>query len=366
MTMTENSNFQPDWVSAPGETIADILEQQNLSASQFAERMRCAPEDAVELLSGRGRITIETARRLEALLGGSARFWMTRESQYRQDLSRLKREARPESAAGWLTELPLKDMIEFGWIEAVPRPAGAVAACLKFFGVGDVGKWRETYFEVLEMAAFRTSPSFESQPGAVAAWLRQGEIESTSIDCNPWDAKRFRGVLSNIRALTRKKDPNFFIPELVRRCAECGVAVVILRAPTGCRASGATRFLSPVKALLLLSFRYLSDDHFWFTFFHEAGHLLLHSRSALFLEVIEMASITKEENEANEFAAHMLVPPEFQSALLEVPKSGLEVVRFARRVGISPGIVVGQLQHLHRIKRSQLNNLKRRFKWSKD
>lgn len=360
--MAKDYDFRPDWVSAPGDTIADILEERNLSPAEFAQRMGYTPERANELLHGRAIISIETARQLEDFLGASAAFWMDRDSQYREDVVRLQGEAKYAVDREWLSELPVKDMIKFGWLQSVPSSADKAAACLRFFGVPDVGTWRETYRDALEMAAFRTSPSFDSQPGAVAAWLRQAEIESALINCKRWDAKRFQEALPSIRPLTRKKDPSFFIPELKKRCAECGVAVVIVRAPTGCRASGATRFLSRSKALMLLSFRYLSDDHFWFTFFHEAGHLLLHGKKALFLEGANMPS-TKEEEEANEFSARVLIPPEFQAALLDLRANGREVIRFARHVGVSPGVVVGQLQHLKRIKPNQLNSLKRRFSW---
>ena len=206
--MVKDEIFQPNWISAPGETIADILEERDLSLVQFARRMECRPEFANELLTGREAITVEIARRLERILGSSASFWMTRESQYRADAVRLKRESRLSAAEEWLQELPLKDMISFGWIKPISSSAPArETACLDFFHVPDVGAWREKYRGALEMAVFRTSSSFDSQPGAVAAWLRQGEIEAASIDCKPWDAKRFRKALSSIRPLTRKKAP---------------------------------------------------------------------------------------------------------------------------------------------------------------
>jgi HTH-type transcriptional regulator / antitoxin HigA len=360
--MAENQDFQPDWASTPGDTIVDILEERNLSPAEFAHRMGYSIEQVHELLHGRVVITIEIARKLEGAIGGSATFWMLRDSQYRDDVARLNRGVQGTGGAEWLHELPLKDMLKFGWLGSVSRSGGELAACLRFFGVNDVETWRESYRDVLEMAAFRTSPTFASQPAAVAAWLRRGEIESESINCETWDAQRFQEILSAIRSLTRRKDPNLFIPELKKRCAECGVAVAIVRAPAGCRASGATRFLSLSKALLLLSFRYLSDDHFWFTFFHEAGHLLLHGKKVLFLEGAGMSS-TREEEEANDFAARTLVPPEFRAALFRLRADGREVIRFARQIGVSPGIVVGQLQHLKRIRRNQLNNLKRRYSW---
>jgi Zn-dependent peptidase ImmA (M78 family) len=117
--------------------------------------------------------------------------------------------------------------------------------------------------------------------------------------------------------------------------------------------------------MILLSFRYLSDDHFWFTFFHEAGHLVLHGDRCIFLEGDDTLT-TEEEDAANAFAADTLIPPEYQAEMLRLPLNGRDVMRFARKVGVSPGIVVGQLQHYGRFRQNQLNNLKRRFTWGED
>jgi HTH-type transcriptional regulator / antitoxin HigA len=354
--MPSSDEFRPDWASAPGDTIADILRERGLSVTEFAQRMGETQEHARDLLEGRGTITIGIARRLKRVLGASVEFWMSRDFQYREDIARL-----PLADRAWLDELPVGDMVKFGWLKPTPHPSKEVAACLRFFDVPSVPAWRQAYANLQEIVAFRTSTSFDSRPAAVAAWLRQGEIEGGAIDCSPWDPRRFEESLSSIRSLTREKDPKRFIPKLQKLCAAAGVAVAVVRAPSGCRASGATRFLSPNKALLLLSFRYLSDDQFWFSFFHEAGHLLLHG-DRLFLESVD-TPLTTEEQEANDFAARILVPPEFQQGLLGLPLDGREVIRFAHRLGVCPGIVVGQLQHHGRIRHRQLNSLKRRFKW---
>ena len=361
--MNRNDEFRPDWVSAPGDTIADILEIRNLPTPEFARRMGQTLSETRGLLEGREPITSDLAQKLHEVLGASTAFWINRECHYRQGLERIQEESG-ETRADWLKELPVKDMISFGWIAPASTSSEAVGkACLKFFDVSNVTAWRNEYRGALEVANFRTSPSFKSHPGAVAAWLRQGEIEASSIVCKPWDSKKFKNALSKIRALTWTKKPSVFIPKLRSLCAECGVAVVIVRAPTGCRASGATHFLSPTKALLLLSFRYLSDDHFWFTFFHEAAHLLLHGKEALFLEGADMAP-SMLEDEANDFAANTLIPPEHKVSMLSLPRDGREVLNFARSIGVAPGIVVGQLQHLGQLQRNQLNALKRRFRWT--
>lgn len=352
-----DKGFYPDWASPPGDTISDILRERDISDIEFARQIEQTSQDANNLLQGRSTITIAIARKLEQVLGGSVEFWIARDFQYRQDVARLH-----VTEEKWLSELPVGDMIKFGWLKPVPLPSEEVSACLRFFDVPDVRAWGEKYRSLQQMAAFRTSPSFDSRPAAVAAWLRRAEIEADGIKCNTWDAERFARSLSEIRSLTREKNPDRFIPELKNCSAESGVAVVVLRAPSGCRASGATRFLSSNKALLQLSFRYLTDDHFWFTFFHEAGHLLLHGDRGFFLEGADTPSTVQEE-EANEFAAGTLVPPDFQLAFSKLRPDSRALIRFAMRIGISPGIVVGQLQHIGKLRRNQLNGLKRRYEW---
>jgi plasmid maintenance system antidote protein VapI len=354
--MASLQEFRPNWASAPGDTITDILAERNISVREFALSIEQSTESVNELLQGRATITLGTARLLERVLGASVEFWMSRDFQYREDSARLHTSDRK-----WLAELPISDMIRFGWINPTPHPSEEIAACLSFFDVPDIAGWHRAYANIEKMAAFRTSPTFDSSPAAIAAWLRQGEIEGNTIQCGLWNPTRFENSLSKIRSLTRDKNPSSFIPELQNICAASGVAVAIVRAPSGCRASGATRFISADKALLQLSFRYLSDDQFWFTFFHEAGHLLLHDRR-FFLEGLDMIK-TKEEQEANDFAARTLIPPEFQYPMLGLPLNSHAIIKFAQKIGVAPGIVVGQLQHHKRLKHNQLQSLKRRFKW---
>lgn len=357
MTLTSDTAFSPDWVSAPGETIADILNERNTSLRDFARQLGLTQKQANQLLTGSTPITLAMARQLENILGASLEFWMSRDFQYRQTTEYTR-----AMNDNWTANLPVRDMINFGWLRPTPDPSNELSACLNFFDVPSVTAWQSRYSNVYGTAAFRTSKSFDSRPEAVAAWLRQGEIEAEAIECDAWDADRFQLALQKIRPLTRKKNPQLFIPELKRHCAESGVAVVIVRSPNGCRASGATRFLSKEKAVVQLSFRHLTDDHFWFSFFHESGHLIQHNQEHLFLEGFDTKPSTSE-TEANNFAARILVPDEYQSELAGLPLDAREVIRFAVRIGTSPGIVVGQLQHLKKINRNQLNGLKRRYSW---
>jgi len=195
--------------------------------------------------------------------------------------------------------------------------------------------------------------------GSLAAWLRLGELEAQRIECEAYNAKAFKQHLADIRRLT-PAEPDAFEPELRRLCAESGVAFVLIPELPHTRACGATRWLNPDKAILQLSLRYRSNDQFWFSFFHEAGHILLHSSKEVFIEGSDCKS--DKEEQADAFAANTLIPASEYRRLKNVGIfSRADVVAFAESIGIAPGIVVGRLQHDGLLPMSHLNDLKRRF-----
>ena len=353
--MSRQRTFEPNWASPPGDTIADVLRDRNISEASFARQLHCSEVEAQALLNGSTPITLAIARDLTQLLGASVEYWMSRDFQYREGRDRIQKD--------WLDSLPVRDMLRFGWLPGDTRHSVGLETCLDFFGVSRIEEWRTQYRALEQRVAYRTSATFSSHPAAVAAWLRRGEVLAREITCAPWNSKRFEVALHSVRPLTRTKDPVRFLPQLEAICAEAGVAVVVVRAPERCRASGATRFVTEHKAILQLSFRYLTDDQFWFTFFHEAGHLILHDPRAIYLEGSRQPA-SAAERDANAFASSWLVPRDLRAEFESLKLSGKSIIAFARRAGISPGIVVGQLQHAERLPHSHLNKLKRRYRWT--
>src|SRR5260370_33324882 len=196
--------------------------ERGLTSSDLAQRIKRTKGEVEDLPNERAEIRTDIARELAIVLGASEAFWTSREAQYNQDLARVEREGSLSRAKEWISEIPVEEMVKRGWLRSATGTTDKVTACLQFFGVSTVPSWRKTYKDVLRTVAFRTSPTFASQPGAVVAWLRQGEILASSIKCKPWDPNRFQTELAASRVLTRDNDPDTFIPELQSRCAECG------------------------------------------------------------------------------------------------------------------------------------------------
>jgi HTH-type transcriptional regulator / antitoxin HigA len=356
-----SQQFAPDWFSPPGSTVSMLMARQKVSSGELARRMHADNSFVLRIISGTEPIEVAVAKRLAAALGGTPSFWTTRQRKFEAALERTASKLSPEAAKTWLRTLPLKDMNDAGWIASRSTP-NLLHAALAYFSVTTPDEWRERYAAHATTFSYRTSEAFESKLGALAAWLRQGELEASGITCAQWNPSKLKEALAAIRGLTRLKEPAKFIGRLRSLCAAAGVAVVFIKAPTGCRASGATRFITPDKAMIILSFRHLSDDHFWFSFFHEAGHLLLHSPGATFVDG-DAAELTEKEKEANAFAESSLIPMSEYERMLNLRGDMNAIVRFAVSLGVAPGIVVGQLQHHGAISQSQLNGLKRRYTW---
>lgn len=358
------NQYISDYVSPPGETLLEILEERGMTQTDLAHRMGRPKKTINEIIKSKISITPETAIQFENVLNIPASFWNNREKQYREFLSKREEKLRLKDKIAWLKEFPIKEMIKKRWICQCGDKVDQLSNLLKFFGIASPEQWDIVWERFSE--TFCRSSVFETNRKALSAWLRQGEIEAQEIRCNPYEASVFKGILNDIRKLTTAT-PDVFQPQLVHLCAQAGIAVVFLPELPKIRISGATYWLTPDKALVLLSLRYKTDDQLWFTFFHEAGHIILHNKKRIFLED-ETAHTEKEEKEANDFATNFLIPSyEFEKFLrgLTIGRiSKKEIRSFAQKIQIASGIVVGRLQHDHYLPYTHCNELKQIFKWT--
>jgi HTH-type transcriptional regulator/antitoxin HigA len=355
------NEYQPDYAVTPGEVLGAELELRGMSQQELARRTGLTPKHIISILQAKSALTPETAIKFERALGMPADYWLNLESHYQEVLARLNEEAQLDRDLDWLKHIPVAQMAKFGWISKFSDTKAQLVEVLRFFGIASVSQWDDMWPNL--QVAYRQHNHHEIFPEAVSAWLRQGEVQAAQIACDPYDKAAFRSALDKVRRLTDQA-PEVFAPQMQALCASAGVAVVFVPCLPKTGVSGATRWLNPNKALIQLSLRYKTNDHLWFTFFHEAGHILLHGKKELFLEGANGLDEIKED-EANKFAQEELIPKSaFAQLVLQQPFSKAVLVAFARQIGIAPGIVVGQLQHKKLLPVSYCNDLKRKFCWS--
>jgi len=269
-------------------------------------------------------------------------------------LARGEERERLSDHLDWLKKVPVKKMVTLGWLPHRADPVATLQDVLNFFGVASVDALAHIGKE--RCLAFRQSVVHQVDQYALLAWIRKGEIRAQGLQCASYDEKRFRAVLDEIRKLTREPVDGY-APRMVELCASAGVALVFVPEIPGTRAWGVTHWLSPDKAVIQLSLRGKTDDHLWFTFFHEAAHILLHPKRDIFVEL--NGTEDSRERQADQFASDALIPPAtWQLIVLTKPKSAAEVQTLAKRLGIAPGIIVGRLQREKLLPWTHLNALK--------
>ncbi len=352
--------FDPDYVVAPGVTLKESIDAKGISQTQLSQRTGLAEKTVSQIINGIAPITYDTAEKLELATGVPATFWNRRELWYREALSRRKELAAMAEHESWLNEIPLDELIDRGFVKPADDVGVLVHRVLRFFGTSSVEAWRESL--LTPSAQYRSNNAKAKYPGFVAAWLRMGELQAEATDCEPFNGPELRRLLyEEIRELTTVS-ANIWRPRLCELCARVGVAVVLTKEIPKAAVSGATRWLSKRDmAIIQISLKFKTDDQLWFSFYHEAGHVLLHGRRSVFVDY-GMDNETEEEREANAFARDVLIPPKY-AAFLPQLRSKVAIRRFASSIGVSPGIVVGRLQHDDHIPKSHCNDLKRKYCW---
>lgn len=342
MQQADENKYSPDEVSPPGETLVDILNAKGMSQAELAERTGRPKKTINEIIKNRAMITSETAVQLERALGVSASFWTTREAQYRAYLAKVEEARQLEKFTNWPQHFPVSEMRLRGWISKKSSGVALVRELLDFLRLASPASFDPVY--ALTANDFRQSDKYVVDTYALAVWLRAGEVAAEHEECAPFDRQRFAAALAQARSFTFE-EPRTFVPKLQTLCRSAGVAVVFVKELPKIRTNGATRWLTTEKALIQLSHRHRRADILWFTFFHEAGHILLHGKKDLFIELEKLIKSEKEK-QADEFASDLLISPrKYKEFTSKNSFSSKAIVEFAKELSIHPGIVLGRLQH---------------------
>lgn len=359
---TAANRYEPDYAVPPGWVLKERLDAHGMSATELARRCGRSAKLISEILAAKAPIEPQTALQFEKVLGVDAAIWLGIETDYRLRQSRAVEARQAWRASAWSKSFPLRELAKRGVTRKSAADAELVSALLSFFGVATVQAWEAKYGTA--SVAYRHSPSFRSDPFVLSAWLRLAELEAADQACADFHAPRFRDSLKRVRRLTRAAVPQS-LDETRELCNGAGVAFALVKPLPRTRLSGAAWWLSAHRPIIALSARHKTDDHLWFSFFHEAAHILLHGKKSVFVDGVVDDGKNAMEAEANAWAARFLIPRAGWRRFVERGAYGRgDVRRFAEEQGIAPGIVAGRLQHERLLPWNQLNDLKVGLQWA--
>lgn len=351
--------FDPDYAAAPGALLDVVLRRLDLSQADLADRADLSTKYVNQLVKGKATLSPGIAVRLETITGVAAEIWARLEADYRAAEARADRVVKLSDWAPWVKQFNLAELRDRG-IVTTTESRQAAEELSRFFGIAAPQGWDRVWQPSL--TRFRRSPSFVPEVAPTTVWLRIGQRKAVQVQTESYSAQRLVQLLPSLRRLTRK-DPAEGLADLPKLCAEAGVAVVYAAEFKGCRASGATWWAKPDKAVILLSNRGKREDRFWFSLFHEIGHLLKHAKRDTYIdqsgpenddppwtEVPPSSGFIDDgsrdsvlEREADDFASSTLIPGDALDRLRQV-RSREGIDRLAGELEIAPGVVAGRWQ----------------------
>lgn len=351
------NTYKPNYATHPGEHLAEILEAREIKKSDFAKRAGITAKAVSQIINGKALYSTELALDFERVLGVDARLWMNLANNWQLFQAERKEEEKlaNETTRAWLKRFPVADLRKLGIVSKGRKPQEIAEAILRFFNVSSPEAFAD--WMSARAVAFRKSAAYTESLEATSLWLQLAEREAITLETRTYDRERFREILDEVRALT-VEDSQQIIPAMRAACSSAGVALVIIPKLEGTRLSGASWWFGNDRPLIALSLRYRTNDHFWFTFYHEAAHILLHGKKGIFLDSPE-AFDAPDETEADTFARNLLIPQSHWNRFIATGNFYEASIRtFAQAEGIHPAIVVGRLQHENLIQKSWHNNLK--------
>lgn len=359
--MPTSYEYEPDTPVAPGETLHEWLTARQMSQVEFAKRTDLSTKHISQVVNGGASLSPEVALAFERVTGVPARYWTQLEANYRSEIARRSEMESLASRVEVLKQFPVQELIQREKMARLGDPVRQLQELLRFFGVATIDALEGVCLSGTKLRASRAFPPNEA---SLASWLRIAELDAQDIRVSRFDAEACEKAISDFRGLSALEGTSWFDP-LQERCASVGIALVVVKELPKCRVNGATKWLGTHKAMIALSLRHRRHDVAWFTFFHELGHLLRHSRKQTFVDGTGAQVSEDLELDADRFASRALIPPQFEALLHEI-STPAEAEELAKRLGIDVAIVVGRLQHEHLIPYSKWNSLIRTYRFFDD
>jgi addiction module HigA family antidote len=303
--------FVPPIAFHPGETLSEKLKEMGMSIKEFAVRTSKPEKTIYAIINGSSSITSDMAVSFEIVTRIPAHFWLNKQRRYDEYEARMRREAIVEEAQGWALRFPFERMAELGWVEPCESIADKVQALFDFFQVSTVKAWHDYYCNQQLKVVFSISLNSVKEPYAISAWLRQGERQAESISVEKFSSKQLKLAIPAMKEIMAS-EPYDYAVRLQDLCGKIGIKLIFTPCLPKAAIKGSTRWINGAPCVQLSD---LSSEYslFWFTFFHEIGHILLHGKKEVFLENIDYVSPNdseepgqikeeQKEREADEFA----------------------------------------------------------------
>lgn len=322
----------------PGYYIKEIVDESGLTQEDFAKRLNTTPKNLSILIRGEQSLSIDIATKLSRMLGTTITYWLNLQQIYDATVAEFLSEEELAREREIFKAIDYKYFKEyFGFPELSRNIDEQIKRVREFLGVSSL-----TVLTANDLAvSFRSYSENLSESNIIKAntMMQIAVNKVLETDAPKFDKKKFEQAVEY--ALTQTENHSGFFPLIKKKFLEAGIVLVVLPNLSGSGVNGATKKVGN-KILLMVNDRRKYADTFWFTLFHEIGHIINGDYGITFKD-----NKNQKECDADFYAQNKLIPSEkYQNFIKETKVFDVNAIRcFAHEIGRDPGLVLGRLQN---------------------
>lgn len=362
----KKTGISRDLIIHPGETIADVLIEREITQVELAIRTGVSPAYVSNVIAGKKDISTNFALALEYALNVPKSFWLNLQANYDAEMLELNAE-QTISDKELVVRDELADVVKYlrkkGMIPIGEKKAASVLSLRKALGMSDLSKLGE----MVPAGAFRLASSKNANVNSyvLGAWVRLCQIEGNGRRIeNHYDASKVEDLIYEIKTLMLNVNADIQT-ELQRIMKNYGIDFSIVKHFRGAPVQGYLAQKNDGTFQMVLTIRGSFADIFWFSLFHEIGHLV-NGDIGKNIKFLDDGRDEEKEEKADIFARNKLIDPEAYEAFVEGKDFSIDsITKFAKSQNIMPYIVIGRLQKEKKLFYNQYSSYKLRYGWEK-
>ena len=341
--VTKKNGVSLDLIIHPGETIKELLDERNMTQEELAIRCGYSAKHVSEVISGKKNISSRFANSLEYVFGIPTEFWINLQGNYDKEIIEIEKISEiTNEEFDILSEL--KEIVKYcevtSIIDSGLNKALTLLSMRRFLNVNNLLSIPNL---PIQQVAFRGSSKAKVNVNILFAWKRICEyLTEKIVPSTSFDKYKLKKKYEDIKK-TMFLEPNEMVSELKRIFLECGIVFEVVHNFAGAPVQGYIQKKND-KVILCMTIRQSFSDIFWFTLFHEIGHLMNDDFTDMYIDYNFVES--EIEKRADNFARSALINEDDYNSFLQNEKYDIiTITKFAKSQNVKPGIVIGRIQN---------------------
>ena len=352
-----------DLIIHPGETIADVLEDRGITQTELASRAGVSPAYVSNVIAGKKGISANFAMGLEYALGVPKSFWLNLQANYEAELLEVNEEQTITDEERKVRE-DLKDIVKYlrkqGKMLIGENKDESILSLRKVLQISNITNLKE----MIPTGAFRMAGNAAVNPNVLGAWIRLCQLAGNDKTISAKFEKKYTNdLIQEIKSIMCCKNAELQ-RDLKNVMEKYGIDFSVVKNFRGAPVHGYISQKIDGIYQMVLTIRGAFADIFWFSLFHEIGHIV-NGDIGKNLKFLDYGNDYDKELAADLFASNMLLSPESYKAFIQRNDFSIEAIcRYAESQHVMPYIVIGRLQKEKYLAYTMYSKYKLRYKWS--